>query len=316
MESAGVRARWMGLLGAVALGLVLLPPPAAGGAAPRVVMRQVAPDLYFHFDETASNSIIWVTGDGVLVVDTKQHPRQAQALIREIRNLTDKPIRWAFVTQAHGDHYLGNQVLKEAGATVVSHNDVARLMERYFDKEMNRRQRFFATNNFDPREIRLTLADVTFESRMTIRLAGKVAEILYLGPGQDPGNAFVYLPHAKALATGGGYVTRSWANPMFTPSVNGWIANLRQIKAMDVDLYLPGHGDVGTKQNVEDMIGFLGDLQAGVNDAIAKGMSVDAIKALSFPKYKDWRNSHLAPAQLEALHHLLTTGKSIYFDRE
>ena len=103
---------------------------------------------------------------------------------------------------------------------------------------------------------------------------------------------------------------------MFTPSVDGWIAVLRQIKAMDVDVYLPGHGEIGTKQNVEELIGYLTDLQAGVKDAIAKGLSRDAVKALAFPQYKDWRSSRLAPAHLEALYHLLTTGKSIYLDRE
>jgi hypothetical protein len=46
--------------------------------------------------------------------------------VRWIVNLTDKPIRWAFVTQAHGDDYLGNQVLKEAGAIIVGQNDVSR----------------------------------------------------------------------------------------------------------------------------------------------------------------------------------------------
>ena len=307
--------RWVVALGAGVLGFFVAA-AVARGQTPAPVMKQVAPDLYFHVDQTASNSIIWVTADGVLVVDTKQHPRQAQALVREIRNITDKPIKWAFVSQSHGDHFLGNQVLKEAGATIVSHNDVARLMERYIDKELARRQRFFTSNNYDPKEIRLTLPEVTFETRMTIRLGGKTAHLIYLGPGQDPGNAFVYFPHAKALATGGGYVTHSWANIMFTPSVDGWIAVLRQIKAMDVDLYLPGHGDIGTKQNVEELIGYLTDLQSGVKDGIAKGMSKEAIKTLAFPRYKDWRSSQLAPAHLEALHHLLTTGKSIYLDRE
>ena len=309
--------RWSFSLVAVGLGLVLASPLARGQMPPSSVMKQVAPDLYFHVDGTASNSIIWTTADGVLVVDTKQHPRQAQALVKEIRKLTDKPIKWAFVTQAHGDHYLGNQVLKEAGATIVSHRDVARLMERYLDKELARRQRFFTANTYDPQEIRLTLPDVTFEDRMTISLGGQVAHLIYLGPSQDPGNAFVYFPHAKALATGGAYGTRSWANPMFTPSVDGWIAVLRQIKAMDVDRYLPGHGDIGTKQNVEELIGYLTDLQAGVKDAIARGMSKeDMLKTLAFPQYKDWRSSQLAPAHLGALHHLLTTGKSIYLDRE
>lgn len=52
---------------------------------------------------------------------------------------------------------------------------------------------------------------------MTIRMGGKAAHLIYPGVGQDPGNAFIYFPHAKALATGGGYVTKSWASPRFTP---------------------------------------------------------------------------------------------------
>lgn len=39
------------------------PPPPA-------VMKQIAPDLYFHFDYASSNSIIWATDEGVLVIDT------------------------------------------------------------------------------------------------------------------------------------------------------------------------------------------------------------------------------------------------------
>ena len=45
-------------------------------------------------------------------------------------------------------------------------------------------------------------------------------------------------------------------------------------------------------------------------------MSKEAIKTLTFSQYKDGRGSQLTPAHLEALHHLLTTGKSIYLDRE
>ncbi len=121
-----VHRSWVTFVSALLLALVLAA-PAGAGQAPPPVLRQVAPDLYFDLDGTASNSIIWVTGEGVLLVDTKQHPRQAHGLIARIRGITDKPIRWVFVTQAHGDHYLGNQVFKETGATIVSQNDVARL---------------------------------------------------------------------------------------------------------------------------------------------------------------------------------------------
>ena len=287
-----------------------------GTKVPPVEMKKVAPDLYFHFDYDSSNSIIWATEEGVLVIDTRQHPRGAKDLIDKIRKITDKPIRWAVVTQAHGDHYLGNQVFKEQGASIVSQIDAARIMEQYFDKDLARRGAFFKRYGFDSKEIKMTLPDVTFDTKINIHMGGKVAQLFYLGPAQDPGDAFIYFPHVKALATGGAFARQSWANPMFTPSVDTWIAALRKITEMDVDIYLPGHGDIGTKKDVQEAIGFLVDLQGGVKDAIAKGMNREqAAKDLQFPKYKDWRNADTAPANITAMYHLLTTGKSIYLDR-
>lgn len=303
--------------------LVLLPffteggQGAQGGAKPPpAVMKQIAPDLYFHFDYASSNSIIWATEEGVLVIDTRTHSGRARELVEKIRKITDKPIRWAVVTQAHGDHYLGNQVFKELGATIVSQSDAAQVMEKYFDKDVARRGGAFKRDNFDPKEIKMTLPDVTFETKMNIRMGGKMAQLIYFGPAQDPGASFIYFPHANALATGGSFGTKQWANPMFTPSVDGWIAVLRKTLEMDVDVFLAGHGDVGTKKDVQEAIGFLTDLQTAVKDAIAKGMSSEeAAKTLHLPKYKDWRNASNAPDYITAMYHLLTTGKSIYLDR-
>jgi hypothetical protein len=66
-----------------------------GGNPPPAEMKKVGQDLYFHFDYDSSNSIIWVTEEGVLVY-TRQHPRGAKELVEKIRKITDKPIpgRW------------------------------------------------------------------------------------------------------------------------------------------------------------------------------------------------------------------------------
>ena len=82
------------------------------------------------------------------MIDTRQHPRGAKELVDKIKKITDKPIRWAVVTQAHGDHYLGNQVFKELGATIVSQSDAAQVMETYFDKDVARRGAFFQAAKF------------------------------------------------------------------------------------------------------------------------------------------------------------------------
>jgi len=52
-----------------------------------------------------------------------------------------------------------------------------------------------------------------------------------------------------------------------------------------------------------------------VKDAVAKGMSVDdAIKALTFPQYKDWRNYNRLAGEIRALYELIQTGKRSYLD--
>src|SRR5690349_9528581 len=89
----------------VALVSVLLAPSVTataqtqtGGAIVEVVERQVAPDLYFLYDRTSSNSAFLVTDDGVLVVDTRHHPRDGQDLLNRIRRITGRPVRWVINT--------------------------------------------------------------------------------------------------------------------------------------------------------------------------------------------------------------------------
>ena len=77
---------------------------------------------------------------------------------------------------------MGNQVFKELGATIVSQSDAAQIMEKYFDKDLARRGGAFKRDSFDPKEIKMTLPDVTFETKMNIRMGGKMAQLIYFGP--------------------------------------------------------------------------------------------------------------------------------------
>ena len=54
-----------------------------------VVVKQVASDLYFLFDFNGSNSVFLVTDAGVLVIDTRTHPRDGRDLLDRIRKVTD-----------------------------------------------------------------------------------------------------------------------------------------------------------------------------------------------------------------------------------
>lgn len=66
-----------------------------------------------------ANALIVIDDGGVTVVDTHQSPAAAEALIDEIRKLTDKPVRFVINTHWHGDHVYGNQVYREQFPDVV-----------------------------------------------------------------------------------------------------------------------------------------------------------------------------------------------------
>ena len=279
-----------------------------------IVLRQVAPDLYFLFDYASSNASFLVTEEGVLVVDTRQHARDGEDLLARIRKVTDKPVKWVVNTHFHADHYLGNPALKAAGATIVAHRDTAALMEKMHKKELSRRGKFFASRGYDPKDTRLVMPDVTFDQSMTIRLGGREIQLLYLGAGQNPGDAFVVFPHARTVHTPGAFARRSWANTVFTPSVEEWIGVLRKVGAMDVDTILPGHGDVASRKDLQEFERFLAGQYSAVKAAVEKGMTAEeTVKALPFEQYKDWRNYARRAHSIRSLHELITTGKAAYF---
>lgn len=273
-------------------------------------VREVAPGLYFQYHHQESNNAFFVTDDGVLVIDTRQHPQRAEELLATIRKHTDKPIRWVVNTHAHGDHYFGNAVFKREGATILAHRDTAGMMKQHFPLEMKRRMGYFKQRKYSPDEVKLTLPDVTFDSRVSLNLGGRQVEIFYIGAGQNPGDTFVYFPKERVLYSGGPFSKQSWPNPSFTPSMQGWIEILRKIAAMDVDQYLGGHGDIGTKKDVLDEAQMLADFDAGMRAAVAKGMIPEEIvKAEPFAKYRDVRNYYRMNLFVSSYYHFLKTGK-------
>src|SRR6185503_4463946 len=148
-------------IAAVLAGVVFASAPAAAQApaAGAVTFKQVAPDLYFLFEFTSSNAVVLTTDDGVLVIDTRQHPRDGQDLVERIRKITDKPIKWVINSHFHGDHHLGNPAFQVIGATIVAQRETAALMAKTFHKEIARRGKFFESRDYDPKEVRLVLPD-------------------------------------------------------------------------------------------------------------------------------------------------------------
>jgi glyoxylase-like metal-dependent hydrolase (beta-lactamase superfamily II) len=254
-------------------------------------VREVAPGLFFQYHHAESNNAWLVTHEGVLVIDTRQHPERAKELLAEIRKTTDQPIKWVINTHFHGDHYFGNRVFKEVGAQFIAHVDTAVMMKTYFDEEMKRRMGYFKQRGYMPQAVKLVMPDITFEGSLHLTLGGQAVDVLYLGAGQNPGDAIVYFPKQKVIFAGGPVAKDSWTNPSFTPSIPNWVDLLKTIQAMDAQIYLGGHGDVASKEDLQREIELLDYFDAGMREAESKNLSVgEIIQQYKFERFKDFRN--------------------------
>ena len=65
-----------------------------------IAVTEVAPGLFFQYHHQESNNAWLVTDEGVLVIDSRQHPKRAEELLAAIRKTTNKPIKWVINTHA------------------------------------------------------------------------------------------------------------------------------------------------------------------------------------------------------------------------
>jgi glyoxylase-like metal-dependent hydrolase (beta-lactamase superfamily II) len=92
----------------------------------------VGGDVYVYSSPDYSldvNTVFAITGDGVVVVDSHLLPRHAAAVVREIHQRTDQPIRYVTNSHHHPDHVFGNLVFREQGAEIVSSYFTARMVD-------------------------------------------------------------------------------------------------------------------------------------------------------------------------------------------
>ena len=212
------------------------------------------------------NSGVIVTEEGVAVVDTQINAPMARRLLRAIRTVTQAPIRYAINTHYHWDHWAGNDVFKEAGATIISGELTRDFMER-----RNKRQRaFLLSRGFSVPEKSPSLPEKTFEGELTVKLGSVPIHILFLGRAEtDDANA-VFVPSDQCIMSGDTLMTGSFpilGQPVMCEGLSddrAWIKTLNKMKGLSPEKIIPGHGPLSTVSDIDFFIG----LQSYFLDAV------------------------------------------------
>lgn len=262
----------------------------------KVSFDKLSDNAYAYTAEGDPNSGIIIGDDAVMVVDTQATPVMAADVIRRIRQVTDKPVKYIVLSHYHAVRVLGASAYG-AQQIIASQDTYDLIVERgEQDKasEIGRFPRLFdAVESVPPG---MTWPTMTFSGRMTVWLGRLEVQLLQLGRGHTKGDTVAWLPQQKILFSGD--LVEFDATPYAGDAYfEDWPATLDAIAALGPEKLVPGRGAaLQTPQQVRAGLNgtraFVSELFAQVRAGASAGKlladvyreTIDALR----PRYGQW----------------------------
>jgi cyclase len=267
--------------------LLAQPPPAAG---PNVARIEKVKDNLYMVTGGGGNTAVFVTASGVVLVDTKL-ANWGQAIMDQVKTVTDKPVTHIINTHTHGDH-VGSNDFFPASVEIVAHANVTTSMA--------------AMPAFADPAKKHALPDKTYTDKLTVLDGAEAIDLYHFGPAHTNGDTFVVFRGLKVMHAGDVFPSR--ATPFIDRSNGGngvtypeTIARVAGLK--DIDTVIPGHSAVTTFAAFVEYGEFNRAFLTAVQDAKKAGKTVDQAAAeLKLPDtFKDYAMAR-AKANVEAIY--------------
>jgi len=206
----------------------------------RISFDKLSERAYAYTAEGDPNTGIVIGDDAVMVIDAQATPAMAQDVVRHIRTVTDKPVKYVVLT-----HYHAVRVLGASGygpEHIIASRDTYDLVvergEQDMKSEIERFPRLFRDVESVPG---LTWPTLVFEQSMTIWLGKLRVDLLQLGRGHTKGDTVVWLPQEKTLFSGDlvEYNATPYAGDAY---LRDWPATLDAVAALQPQKLVPGRG--------------------------------------------------------------------------
>ena len=261
-----------------------------------VSFDKLSEHAYAYTAEGDPNTGIIIGDDAVMVIDTQATPIMAQDVIRRIREVTDKPLKYVLLSHYHAVRVLGASAYG-AEHIIASEDTRDLIVERgQFDKdsEIGRFPRLFQNVESVPEG--LTWPTMTFTGKMTLWLGKLEVQILQLGRGHTKGDTVAWLPQEKILFAGD--LVEFGATPYAGDAYfKDWPQTLDNLAALKPEKLVPGRGAaLQTPAQVQEGLAgtraFISDLYDSVKESAAKGEDLRKVYEATFaklqPKYGQW----------------------------
>jgi cyclase len=271
-------------------------PPAAP-----FTTHQLKPNVYW-IEGGGGNSGVIIGDKGVIVVDAKTTAAGGKELLEDIAKITPKPVTTVILTHSDGDHVNGIASFP-AGVKVIAHENNKKEQETALA----------AGGRGAPPADHIPNQVVT-KNKESVKLEGVKFELLHWAPAHTSGDLVVYLPSEKIVFTGDVIATTlpdALIHLEKHGSSEGWVTTAKGITALKADQFVPGHGNIMGKSDIEQRVKRVEDKRAKVKELVAQGKSLAEIKtALGDPAPAAGGRGPAFPTLTEVIYRELTNKTS------
>src|SRR6188508_1284493 len=249
----------------------------------KVTFTKLSDHAYAYTAEGDPNTGIVVGDDAVMVIDTQATPVMAQDVIRRIREVTDKPIRYVVLSHYHAVRVLGASGY--APEHVIASRDTYDLIvergEQDMKSEIERFPRLFQAVESVPG---LTWPTIVFEKHLTLMLGKLQVDIMQLGRGHTKGDTVVWLPDDRILFSGD--LVEFDATPYTGDAyLADWLATLNP------DKLVPGRGaalknPAQVKAGLDGTRAFVTEMYASVREGAGAGKDLRTVYRETYERLK------------------------------
>lgn len=214
-------------------------------------LKRVGRDVYAVLGDSGKgaegrpNAGFVVTQNGIVAVGGLASPAQARAVIRTIRTVSKRPIRYLVLYAHHPDMMFGAIEFKRAGAKIVAHPDTRVLaaeggpdqMLADWDRVVGLQELlgFEYANN----------PDRPVPASDTLRLGGKTIVVFHPGSAHSAGDLVIWLPHEGVLFSGD-ILMEDGGTMVVDGNSSVLLRTLTFIDSLAPQVIVPGHGRISS----------------------------------------------------------------------
>jgi len=279
-------------------------------------------------------------GDRILVYDTFASPQAASDLRTAAETLTGRSVNMVVNSHYHNDHIWGNQafskdvdiistaktrdlILTQGAEEVKEYSAIApkrlsELQAQYSnsgDESLRRALKpliynYQAVVNALP-VLQVRLPNLTFSGDMVFNGLKRSARLISFENGHSGSDALLYLPDDGIV----------FMEDIFFNDCHPYLADgdpdvilsiLEQVKLFKANIFVPGHGPVGTIKDLDKQVGYINRLKLLAQDAIQSGIRQEQLEQIAIPdEFRHFPYATFFTANLKFLYHYQVKNDSL-----